>query len=474
MTETPVIMWFRNDLRLYDNRALDAALRSGRPIIPFFVFDHNILNMDTTGAPRKRFLWEALGSLDASLRELGSALWVADGLPEKAITDLTSRTGANAVYFNRGYSPYARQRDDATAKSITGPVHAFDDALLIAPGGVLKGDGRPYTVYTPFKKTWLFIEKDHPSDPPDMRGRFLAPPQHEHGLDRVASSGHDFTSAVVTPSASEAAARRRLNRFISGPIYAYDSGRNHLAIDPVTDPTIGSSILSPYFHMGMLSVREAFWAATTARDSAPDAAGRHAVEVWISELAWREFYQHILYHFPYVAKGNFRSVYDKVPWRNSEADLQAWMDGATGFPIIDAAMRQLRVAGWMPNRARMIVASFLSKNLLINWREGERHFMRWLVDGDLAANNGGWQWAAGTGTDAQPYFRIFNPMTQSKKFDPDGAYIRRWVPELRDLSLRDIHEPWKADAPPRDYPPPIVDYAMSRQRALDAYGMARE
>ena len=190
---------------------------------------------------------------------------------------------------------------------------------------------------------------------------------------------------------------------------------------------------------------------------------------WINELIWREFYMHILYHFPHVDRGNFRSEYDALPWRDAPDDLQAWKEGQTGYPIIDAAMRQLAQTGWMPNRARMIVASFLTKDLLIHWQEGERHFLHWLIDGDPAANNGGWQWAAGTGTDAQPYFRIFHPVSQSHKYDPNGDYIRRWIPELRDVPARSIHAPWQMASPPPHYPQPIVDHALARERTLAVF-----
>ena len=227
--------------------------------------------------------------------------------------------------------------------------------------------------------------------------------------------------------------RQRLSVFVSGLIYDYETGRNRLAAEQDNDPVPGTSFLSADLHLGLLSIREAYWTAERARENAADDRARKSVDAWIGELAWREYYQHICSTFPHVTRGNFRREYDRLEWRDAPAELQAWKDGQTGYPVVDAAMRQLQQTGWMPNRARMIVASFLTKDLLIDWREGERHFMRWLVDGDVAANNGGWQWTAGTGTDAQLYFRIFNPISQSRKFDADGAYIRRWVPELRSI-----------------------------------------
>jgi len=260
---------------------------------------------------------------------------------------------------------------------------------------------------------------------------------------------------------------------VSNRIYKYGVGRNRLAAELDRDSLPGTSFLSADLHLGLLSIRETYQAAERTRANADDDLARKSVDAWIGELAWREFYQHVLFHFPHITQGSFRSEYDSLEWRDVPDELQAWKDGQTGYPVVDAAMRQLQKTGWIPNRARMIVASFLTKDLLIDWREGERHFMRWLVDGDLAANNGGWQWTAGTGTDAQPYFRIFNPVSQSRKFDADGAYIRRWVPELRSVPDIFVHAPWEMEQPPADYPLPIVDHSFARQRALDALGKTR-
>jgi deoxyribodipyrimidine photo-lyase len=231
----------------------------------------------------------------------------------------------------------------------------------------------------------------------------------------------------------------------------------------------GTSYLSPYFRFGLLSPRQVYWAAQKARTEIASPSRQNSIEAWVSELIWREFYMHILHFFPHVMGSSFRPKYDQLAWRYAEGELQAWQAGMTGYPVVDAAMRQLKTIGWMHNRARMIVASFLTKHLLMDWREGERHFMRWLIDGDPAANNGGWQWVAGTGTDAQPYFRIFNPISQSQKFDPAGIYIRRWIPELRDVPTQYIHAPHQMPTTPRHYPPPIVDHAFARARALAAY-----
>jgi deoxyribodipyrimidine photo-lyase len=267
----------------------------------------------------------------------------------------------------------------------------------------------------------------------------------------------------------EGEARRRLAHFLDGPVYAYAEDRNRLDLE-------GTSALSPYLHFGMLSPLQAFWAVQQASANARDETARRGCESWINELIWREFYHAILYYFPEVLKTAFQPALRSVPWRDTQetaaSDLQAWQQGRTGYPVVDACMRQLAETGWMHNRGRMIVASFLCKDLLINWQEGERWFMHQLIDGDLAANNGGWQWTASVGVDAAPYFRIFNPVLQGKKFDPQGDFIRRWVPELAALPDELIHEPWLAPQPILGYPAPIVDHKMARERALDAYRQA--
>jgi deoxyribodipyrimidine photo-lyase len=267
----------------------------------------------------------------------------------------------------------------------------------------------------------------------------------------------------------EAEAQRRLAAFVTGPdasIYRYSVDRNRLDLD-------GTSQLSPYLRLGMLSTRQVVVAALNAMAAAPTSEAEKGAETWLNELIWREFYAAILYHFPHVRQRSFRPQYDAIPWRNDREEFAAWCEGKTGYPVVDAAMRQLLATGWMHNRARMITASFLVKDLLIDWRWGEKWFMQHLVDGDPAANNGGWQWTAGTGTDAAPYFRIFNPVLQSKKFDPHGDYIRRWVPELRNLNEKDIHAPWESAADVPRYPAPIVDHKFARERTLDAYKLAK-
>jgi deoxyribodipyrimidine photo-lyase len=404
----------------------------------------------------------ALRALDEDLQAQGARLIIRRGRPLDVLRQLLAETGAESLTFNVDYGPYARRRDAAALANL--PATAYDDLLLHAPGDVLNKAGRPYTIFTPFKQAWLALPKPAPQS---SLARFTTAGLSSLPLPTLGELGHSLPLGFHLPDASAAAAQRRLVDFASGPLLDYAAGRNDLV-------GVGTSRLSPYLRFGQISIRQAYAAAEAARLDAPNAASRASAETWISELAWREFYFHILHFFPQVANRNFRPAFDRFPWRDASADLDAWRQGCTGYPIVDAAMRQLAQTGWMPNRARMIVASFLCKHLLLDWRPGERFFMQSLLDGDTAANNGGWQWSAGTGTDAQPYFRIFNPILQSRKFDPGGHYLRRWLPELRQLSAPYIHTPWAATSPPLHYPPPIVEHSAARQRALAALRTLRQ
>ncbi len=477
----PIIHWFRRDLRLNDNLALHAAAQPDTLILPVFIFDPAIITSKHVGLPRLSFMLKALDSLDAALRKAGSRLWSGYGDPREILPKLVQVSGATAVYANRDYTPFAYKRDAEIEKRLSVPIHFYDDALLLPPGSVMKDSGDPYTVFTPFKRKWLTLPKATMVSTP-AKDKFLKAEivsrcrvessdiRFQSPLDLIPSlTDFGHTSTIEVPEASKQEATKRLDDFLAKRIYDYSEGRNELAARSTDDTYMGSSFLSPYFRFGMLSPRQAYWGAREAYTATRKENQREAVETWVSELVWREFYMHILHHFPYVAKGSFRQQYDKLEWRYAVDDLAAWKAGMTGFPVVDAAMRQLRTMGWMPNRARMIVASFLAKDLLIDWREGERHFMDWLIDGDPAANNGGWQWSAGTGTDAQPYFRIFNPVSQSEKFDPDGIYIRRWIPELRDVPSQHIHAPWKMNLPPISYPSPIVERTIARERVMAAF-----
>lgn len=476
MSSSPVIHWFRRDLRLNDNLALGAAAQSDAPILPVFILNPAIIQSSRIGLPRLAFMLHALQALDRALQQSGSRLWVGYGDPRVILPRLVQASGASALYYNRDYTPFAQRRDAAVERKLSIPIYAYDDALLLPPGAVIKDDGQPYTVFTPFKRKWLTLPKMEQGDSVGQ-GQFVAAEtvRNTHAEGAVPLPQVPFltdlglSSTLPVPLATEDEAANRLSRFLSARVYAYADGRNALAARSSDEADRGSSFLSPYFRFGLLSPRQAYWGAREAYQATRKDDQRESVEMWVSELVWREFYMHILYHFPHVAKGSFRPQYDKLEWRYAPDELQAWKAGMTGFPVVDAAMRHLQAQGWMPNRARMIVASFLAKDLLIDWREGERHFMDWLIDGDPAANNGGWQWSAGTGTDAQPYFRIFNPAAQSLKFDPQGHYIRRWLPELQDVPAKYIHSPWEMPVPPKGYPAPIVDRVMARERTLTAF-----
>ncbi len=458
MSDT-VLWWLRRDLRLADNDALAAALAGGRRVVPVFILDPLLLDGPTSSPTRAAFLLGGLRTLDADLRARGSRLVVRRGRPAAELTRLLAETGASAIYAEDDHSPYAHHRDDAVQFDL--PLRLVGSSAVRPPGTILKANGAPYTVFTPFSRAWLSLPlpgsgdlRPAPTalpDPGDVTGEPI--PEHPTLL-----------PGVPFPP-GEAEAQRRLQRFLAEAIAGYDATRDRLDLD-------GTSRLSPYLRFGMLAPRAAVVAALSAR-----AVGEGAAR-WLNELIWRDFYIHILEHFPHVTRQNFQPARRDVVWRNDPDDFAAWREGQTGYPVVDAAMRQMAASGWMHNRARMIVASFLVKDLLIDWRWGEQWFMRCLVDGDPAANNGGWQWTAGTGTDAAPYFRVFNPVTQGRKFDPDGDYARRWLPELAGVRGAAVHEPWRLSAAERqaaglvfgrDYPLPIVDHAVARERALAAY-----
>lgn len=469
---TTAIWWIRRDLRLSDNQALMAALAEGGPVIPVFILDPVLLRSPYVGFKRLAFLLEGLRHLDADLQRCGSRLLVRRGRPEEELARLLAESRAGVVFAEVDYSPYARRRDDRVASRL--PLRLLAGLTVYPPQAVVKADGTPYTVYTPFNKAWKSLPRLQAADLLPAPTHLVTPDLP--GLPIPADS--TLPSSVPFP-AGEAEAHRRLSVFTQGvtaPIYDYAHNRNFLAVD-------GTAKLSPYLRFGMLSARQSVIAALQAIEAAPTAAARQGAETWLNELIWREFYLSILYHFPQVRAQSFRAGYDNISWNNNEAAFAAWTEGRTGYPVVDAAMRQLVQSGWMHNRVRMIVASFLVKDLLIDWRWGERWFMQHLIDGDLAVNNGGWQWTAGVGTDAAPYFRVFNPTLQSQKFDPDGTYIRRWLPELAGVPQKFVHTPWTMPLEiqrqsgcliGQDYPAPIVDHHQAREQFLALYQQARE
>ena len=462
------VWWIRRDLRLTDNQALSAALAVASQIIPLFIIDPFFATSAYVGDKRRAFLWAGLQALDTDLRQRGCRLMVRRGQPKDVLTAVLAESGATAIFAEEDFSRYAQSRDSYIAKNL--PLQLVGGLVVQPPGTVLKQDGTPYTVFTPFKKNaWL-------KRPLPRQSNILPAPQTLLPHSELPTEPIPKAPTTLPFPAGEAEGQRRLALFVQQRIGQYKQKRDMMAMP-------GTSQLSPYLRFGMISARQAVVTAVAALQQAHGKDARKGAETWLSELIWREFYIHILYHFPHVLRGSFRPEYDKIAWHNNPVEFEAWCNGRTGYPVVDAAMRQLTTIGWMHNRARMVVASFLVKDLLIDWRWGEKFFMQHLVDGDPAANNGGWQWAAGTGTDAAPYFRIFNPTAQAKKFDPDGVYIRRWLPELAAVPNDFIHEPWKM--PPlaqkvadcqigRDYPAPIINHKIAREWTLAAYKIARE
>ncbi|MEM1158837.1 MAG: deoxyribodipyrimidine photo-lyase [Verrucomicrobiota bacterium] len=436
------VVWFRRDLRLSDNTALAQALRAADEVVPVFVLDPSILESKSTGSRRVAFLLGCLKSLQNNLEHIGSELILRYGDPAEVLPEVLQATDANEIHWNNDYEGYARKRDQAVRQACQQSevsVNVHEDQCLCEPGSILKDDGAPYVVFTPFSRKWKDLYADQPRPRPgslkkswSLKGDPIPEPD---------DLGHGIR--INLPETGEKAAKARLDQFIKDSIATYDQDRDFPDLDR-------TSRLSADLRFGSIGPRTVHAAA--AKAYAKGGAVSRGAEIFISELIWRDFYKHILFHYPHVESGAFRQEYDALEWENDKELFQAWCEGRTGFPIVDAAMRQLNSTGWMHNRLRMIVASFLTKDLLIDWRWGERYFMDKLLDGDLAANNGGWQWAAGTGTDAQPYFRIFNPYSQAKKFDPEGKFIEKWVGETDPSTYH-----------------PIVDHSIQRQKALALY-----
>jgi deoxyribodipyrimidine photo-lyase len=429
------LVWFRRDLRVHDHPPLHEALAAHDRVVPVFVLDERLLR---TSPSRTSFMLDCLRELRAALRERGGELFVRAGEPHEVLPELARETGASAVYWAPDVSPYSRARDER----VVAALRERDVAVCRTPGNYIAGVERPYVVFTPFSRAWERVARRPVHGAP----RELHVPS---GL----TAGRIPTVASELPEpfpAGEAEARRRMNAFLRDDAAAYEERHDRVAG--------GTSALSPYLHFGCLSPRE-------LEDRAAD------VPELRRQLAWRDFFAHVLLHNPGNAKHAHQRQLDGIEWSGGEEELAAWKEGRTGFPIVDAGMRQLARTGWMHNRARLIVACFLVKDLHVDWREGERHFMRLLLDGDAAVNNGNWQWVSSVGVDPAPLSRrLYNPALQQKRHDPDGTYVRRWVPELADVPTERLTEPHGL-AP--GYPPPIVDHAEERRRTLDAYRAAR-
>jgi len=474
-----ILVWFRRDLRDYDHAALSEALRRGRQVYCAFVFDREILDtLERRGDRRVEFIRESLVELDAALRARGGALIVRHGWATREIPELARSLGVAAVFANRDYEPLAKRRDSAVATVLQADGIAFEsfkDQVLFDADEVLTQAGRPYTVFTPYRNAWLKRLGDDDWQPHAGRGQGLAVAPVGGGVPTLAELGFaasDLRALGIAPGMS--GGRQRLSDFL-GRMARYREQRDFPAVK-------GVSYLSVHLRFGTLSVRELVAQAIAAGALHAPTGG---AATWLSELVWRDFYFMILDRFPYVSERSFKPQYDAIVWEqgpHADAAFAAWCAGRTGYPLVDAAMRQLNTTGYMHNRLRMLVASFLTKDLGIDWRRGESYFASQLNDFDLSANNGGWQWAASSGCDAQPYFRIFNPVTQSERFDPAGRFIRRYLPELASVPNQWVHAPWRMSEPQqaacgvrigRDMPAPLVDHAQARHRTLQRYAVVK-
>lgn len=425
------IIWFRRDLRLHDNAALFHALNDKNPVLPVFIFDRNILDDLTDRTDRRvEFIHVALQQMQKQLTKRDSTLDVRYGFPEKIFLQLAKEYTIEKVFTNHDYEPYAIQRDEAIRKLLNDKgisLHTYKDQVIFEKDEVTKDDGKPYTVFTHYSKKWKLRLSEYPikifQTEKHFNNFYKQSPKEIPSLPAMnfKPAGQSFPESVWKPDI----------------IKKYKEQRNFPAIE-------GTSRLSVHLRFGTISIREL----------ATDAAKLN--ESFLNELIWRDFYHMILWHFPHIVSKAFKPDYDKIQWRNNETEFERWCNGQTGYPIVDAGMRELNTTGFMHNRVRMIVASFLTKHLLIDWRKGEAYFAKKLLDFDFAANNGGWQWAAGSGCDAAPYFRVFNPYLQTQKFDPQLKYIRKWVPELEEFS----------------YPKPIVVHEEARKRCLEVYANA--
>ena len=453
MTTPPVVLWFRRDLRLSDNAALSAALASGRPVIPVFILDDVTPGAWAPGGASRWWLHHSLQALEADLRKRGSGLVLRRGSYDSVLPQLVAETGAGEVHTGEAMEPWARRAIDALSRRL--PIRQHRTSLLFHPNEIRTGSGTPYGVFTPFARTCERSYMPTPMVPSPARIASLALPASDVLASwKLLPTKPDWAvgwSAIHTPG--EAGALARLQEF-QPRVKAYDDARNLPGIE-------GTSRLSPHLAWGEISPN------TVWQSVQHDGTGK-GLATFRSELLWREFSAHLLWHFPALPDAPLKPAYAAFPWRQDDRGLRAWQRGETGIPIVDAGMRQLWTTGWMHNRVRMIVASFLIKHLLLPWRDGEAWFWDTLVDAELAANAASWQWVAGSGADAAPFFRVFNPVLQGEKFDADGAYVRRYVPELAHVELKYLHSPWLASSPPRHYPPPIVNLAFGRQRALDA------
>jgi deoxyribodipyrimidine photo-lyase len=476
MVVKPSLVWFRNDLRLADNPAFTAAVNKGGPVIPVFCWAPDEEAPWQPGAATRWWLHHSLGSLEKGLGRLGLTLIIRHGATQKALLQLAKQTGADAVFWNRRYEPAVIARDAKIKSALQNEglaAQSFDALLLIEPWEIQNHQGHPYRVFTAFWKQFCSLP---PRPPPLPVPKKLGGPKKWPASLAVEQlrllPKIDWAAGMrYTWRPGEEGALARLLPFVSRKVLAYGEERNRPAHD-------GSSMLSPHLHFGEISPRT-IWTRVCSAFNVPSPMSPmpDSAVVFLKEVVWREFAYHLLFHFPHTPEQPLREDFAGFPWRNDQVSLHAWQRGKTGYPLVDAGMRQLWETGWMHNRVRMIVASFLVKHLLVHWVQGARWFWDTLVDADLASNTLGWQWTAGCGADAAPYFRIFNPVMQGEKFDSDGSYVRRWVPELAQMPATWIHKPWEASKGilesagvrlGQTYPQRIVDHREARDRALAA------
>ncbi len=466
------LCWIRRDLRLSDHHALSQALKNGDQTYILFIFDKNILNkLDDKKDRRVQFIIESLLDLELQLNKFNASLIVRFGEPVEEIVKVSKDFRINALYFNRDYEPYAKKRDESVTKEIQRlglEVHTFKDHVFYEKHEVLNGSREIYKVFTPYKNKWLETFRNHESVIPNYKCNLKKCAQSKTKITLSSNDLFDLIGFIPIDQdlkAGERNALKTLEKFKKN-ISRYKEARDFPALNLTSN-------LSPYIRMGNLSIREMIKSSLESEDEGS--------QIWLSEIIWRDFYQVILDAYPKVEKNCFKSAYDKIRWTGTSHHFRLWCQGQTGYPIVDAAMRCLNTTGTMHNRLRMIVASFLTKTLLIDWRKGEEYFAAKLLDFDLAANNGGWQWSASTGVDAQPYFRIFNPYNQSEKFDPDGKFIKTWCPELSKFSKKHIHYPHESDMVEQieaqcfigeQYPHPIVAYKKQKELALAMFKLA--
>ncbi len=473
-------MWLRRDLRLADHAAIFAAASCSARVVLAFVLDPVLLRGPRVGAPIVQFFFDSLRVLRDRLRAAGSDLALLEGDFASALTQLATHVDAQAVFYNVDYDPAMHQRDERVVAELRAArlaVHTSVDHVYAAAGEIVAANGKPYTVYTPFRKRWLAMFEAQPREPfaseTELHGKLLAAAAIGSTREVPAPEAYGHRGSSSFPRGGFVEAERLLADFTAHSITAYLDRRNLPA-------QAGTSGLSPHLRAGTIGIRTCVAAARAARSIGTERAAAN-IDGWIGELIWRDFYGGLLVAFPHVAHEPFLEAGKKIAYVADEAGFAAWCNGATGYPIVDAAMVQLNTTGWMHNRLRMIVASFLTKHLLIDYQAGERYFEQHLADADLAANTGGWQWSASVGTDAAPYFRVFNPTLQGQTYDPDGAFVRAMIPALARVPANFVHQPWAM--PPlvargidfelgRDYPAPIVDHAFARQRALAVYAAA--